>query len=102
MLPRRCPSLVGLDPAVVNEKFGQYLTGTVLNSRQQEFVKMVIDYVRVNGEISSNDIVNEWPFKAMPPAVQLFGDKMPLLLNVITELERLLPRRRNRAKALPF
>ena len=85
-------SLVGLDPAVVNEKFGQYLTGTVLNSRQQEFVKMVIDYVRVNGEISSNDIVNEWPFKAMPPAVQLFGDKMPLLLNVITELERLLPK----------
>ena len=53
---------------------------------------MVIDYVRVNGEISSNDIVNEWPFKAMPPAVQLFGDKMPLLLNVITELERLLPK----------
>lgn len=84
-------SLVGLDQAAVNEKFGQYLTGTVLNASQQEFVKMVINYVRVNGEISGDDIVNKWPFMAMPPAVQLFGNKMPHLLNVIKELEGLLP-----------
>jgi len=76
-----------------DSKFIYYaLKSTVLNSNQQEFVKMAINYVRVNGEISSNDIVNSWPFKAMPPAVQLFGDKMPLLLNVIAELEKLVPR----------
>jgi type I restriction enzyme R subunit len=85
-------SLVGLDQAAVNEKFGQYLTGTVFNSNQQEFVKMVINYVRENGEITRSDLVNSYPFKFMKPAIQLFGDKMPLLLNVITELEKLLPR----------
>ena len=84
-------SLVGLDQDAVNEKFGQYLTGNVLNSNQQEFVKMVIDYVRENGEISRNDLVNSYPFQFMHP-VQLFGDKMPLLLNVIAELEKLVPR----------
>jgi type I restriction enzyme R subunit len=84
-------SLVGLDQDAVNEKFGQYLTGNILNSNQQEFVKMVINYVRENGEISRNDLVNSYPFQFLHP-VQLFGDKMPLLLNVITELEKLLPR----------
>ena len=84
-------SLVGLDQAAVNEKFGRYLTGTVFNSNQQEFVKMVINYVRENGEITRSDLVNSYPFKFMKPAIQLFGDKMPLLLNVITELEKLIP-----------
>lgn len=84
-------SLVGLDQAAVNEMFGQYLTGNILNSRQQEFVKMIINYVRENGEISRNDLVNSYPFQFLQP-VQLFGDKMPLLLNAIMELEKLLPR----------
>ena len=84
-------SLVGLDQEAVNEKFGQYLTGTVFNSSQQEFIKMVINYVRENGEITRNDLVNSYPFKFLHP-VQLFGDKMPILLNVVTELEKLLPR----------
>ena len=84
-------SLVGLDQEAVNEKFGQYLTGTVFNSSQQEFIKMVINYVRENGEITRNDLVNSYPFKFLHP-VQLFGDKMPILLNVVTELEKLLTR----------
>ena len=84
-------SLVGLDQAAVNEKFGQYLTGTVFNSNQQEFVKMVINYVRENGEITRSDLVNSYPFRFLQP-VQLFGDKMPILLNVIAELEKLVPR----------
>jgi type I restriction enzyme R subunit len=84
-------SLVGLDQAAVNEKFGQYLTGTVFNSNQQEFVKMVINYVRENGEITRSDLVNSYPFRFLQP-VQLFGDKMPILLSVIAELEKLLPK----------
>ena len=82
-------SLVGLDQEAVNEKFGQYLTGTVFNSSQQEFIKMVINYVRENGEITRNDLVNSYPFKFLQP-VQLFGDKMPLLLDVISKLEHLV------------
>ena len=82
-------SLVGLDQEAVNEKFGQYLTGTVFNSSQQEFIKMVINYVRENGEITRNDLVNSYPFKFLHP-VQLFGDKMPLLLDVISKLEHLV------------
>lgn len=84
-------SLVGLDQESINEKFGEYLTGTVFNSSQQEFVKTVINYVRENGEITRSDLVNAYPFKFMQP-VQLFGEKLPLLLNVITELEKLLPK----------
>ena len=60
------------------------------SSVPQEFVKMVINYVRENGEITRNDLVNSYPFQFLQP-VQLFGDKMPHLLNVIKELEGLLP-----------
>ena len=50
---------------------------------------MVINYVRENGEITRNDLVNSYPFKFLHP-VQLFGDKMPLLLDVISKLEHLV------------
>lgn len=83
-------SLTELDKETVNEKFGQYLTGNVFNAKQQEFVKVVIGYVRENGEITREDLVNAFPFNFMHP-VQLFGDKLPLLLDVITTLEQLIP-----------
>lgn len=83
-------SLTGLDQEAVNEKFGQYLTGNVFDAKQQEFVKVVIGYVRENGEITRDDLVNAFPFNLMHP-VQLFGDKLPLLLDVITTLEQLIP-----------
>ena len=83
-------SLVGLDQAAVNEKFGQYLTGTVFNSNQQEFVKMIINYVRENGEITCNDLANSYPFRLLN-AIQLFGEKMPILRDLVRSLEKLLP-----------
>ena len=42
-------SLVGLSQEAVNEKFGGYLNGNLLNSQQQEFVWTIISYGKTGG-----------------------------------------------------
>ena len=75
-------SLVGLSPEAVNEKFGEYLSGNRLNARQQEFVKTVIDYVRVNGDIEVADLVNTEPFNSYD-IQEVFGIDVPALVSII-------------------
>ena len=55
-------SLVGVSQEVVNERFGEYLSGNTFNSQQQEFVQTIINYVRENGDIELGDMVNSEPF----------------------------------------
>ena len=55
-------SLIGLSQEAVNEKFGEYLSGNLLNSQQQEFVRTIINYVRENGDVELEDMVNTEPF----------------------------------------
>lgn len=55
-------SLVGLSQEAINEKFGEYLNYSALNSVQQEFVHAVINYVRENGDVKREDMVNTAPF----------------------------------------
>ena len=55
-------SLIGLSQEAVNEKFGAYLSGNLFNSQQQEFVRTIINYVRNNGDIQVEDLVNAEPF----------------------------------------
>ena len=51
---------------------------------------MIINYVRENGEITCNDLANSYPFRLLN-AVQLFGEKMPILRDLVRSLEKLLP-----------
>ena len=83
-------TLAGLDMAVVQERFGKYLEGNLFNSAQQEFVDAIIRYVRENGEITRTDIANAPQFIDDDP-VALFGEKMPDLLEFITQIEKACP-----------
>lgn len=55
-------SLIGLSQEAVNIKFGEYLNGNTFNSQQQEFIKTIINYVRENGDVVVDDLVNTEPF----------------------------------------
>ena len=83
-------SLAGLDAEAERERFGQYFTGNVFNSDQQEFIKLVVNYIKENGEITGDIVVNQYPFKQLKP-VSVFGDKMPILVQLIKDFESLLP-----------
>ena len=75
-------SLVGLDQQAINEKFGEFLNENVLNSQQQEFLQTIINYVKENGDIESEDLLNVSPFDNYD-ILELFGEKIKVLQYVI-------------------
>lgn len=75
-------SLVGLEQSVINEKFGDFLSGNVLNPQQQEFVKTIIDYVRENGNIELSDLANTSPFNEYP-ILDIFGENITILQTIV-------------------
>lgn len=78
-------SLIGLNQDAVNEKFSEYLSGNLLNSQQQEFIRMLINYVRENGDIELSDIVNTEPFSSYD-LNGIFGINLPIIKSVVSML----------------
>ena len=78
-------SLIGLNQEAVNEKFGEYLNGNLLNSMQQEFVKTIINYARENGDISLEDMVNTEPFNNYDLS-EVFGTNLITVVSIVNTL----------------
>ena len=78
-------SLIGLSQEAVNEKFGDYLSGNRFNSQQQEFVRTIINYVRENGDIILDDMVNTEPF-ANYNISELFGIEVKAIISIVNTL----------------
>ena len=55
--------IVGLDQMAINKLFAEYLRQYNFNSKQQEFLNLIVNYVRENGDIEAEDLVNVEPFK---------------------------------------
>jgi type I restriction enzyme R subunit len=75
-------SIVGIDQEAINQKFSKYLKDNSLSSKQQEFVKEIIDYVRLNGDILREDLPNISPFSDYDIG-KLFDRKVDIIFNVI-------------------
>lgn len=78
-------SLIGLSQEAVNEKFGAYLSGNVFNSQQQEFIMTIINYVRENGDVEVQDMVNREPFSDYD-LNELFGVDVPVIVEIVNTL----------------
>lgn len=78
-------SLVGMSQEAVNEKFGEYLSGNLLNAQQQEFVRTIINYVRENGDIELSDLVNTEPFNNYD-LNEMFGVNLSAIVAVVNVL----------------
>ena len=74
------PFVFGL---LINEKFGEFLSGNILNPQQQEFVKTIIDYVRENGNIELSDLANTSPFNDYS-IIDIFGDNIEILQRIVS------------------
>lgn len=55
-------SIVGIDREKALQQYGKFLTDTVLNPEQEEYLGTIISYVCENGDITGNTMVNERPF----------------------------------------
>lgn len=75
-------SLVGVSQDTINEKFGEFLNGNTLNAQQQEFVKGIIDYVRENGDIRREDLIEKSPFDQQFVG-DLFGENISIVIQIV-------------------
>ena len=75
-------SIVGIEQDAINEKFGEFLSGNTFNSQQQEFVKSIIDYVRENGDIEAEDLIEKSPFDGYD-IITMFGTQAQILRNIV-------------------
>lgn len=75
-------SIVGIEQEAINRKFGEFLSGNLFNSQQQEFVKAIIDYVRENGDIQVEDLLEKQPFDSCD-IVAMFGQQVSIVRNII-------------------
>ena len=78
-------SIAGIDQTAINERFGEFLSGNILNSQQQEFVKAIIDYVRENGDIIAEDLLDKSPFDSYD-ILTLFNDNVPIIMNIVNTM----------------
>jgi len=72
-------SLVGLSQDAINEKFGEYLGSNRFNSVQQEFLQSIIDYVRENGDILRETLIEDEPFNNYDVGTIFDGDVTPVI-----------------------
>ena len=75
-------SLIGIDQDAVNKKFGEYLNAHQLNSKQQEFINVIVKYVQKNGDIELADLLKTDPFKSIDWNELFGGDVEPIKYTV--------------------
>lgn len=75
-------SIVGISQEAINEKLGEFLNDTSLNSMQQEFLKVIINFVKENGDITVDDLINSEPFESIGIA-NIFYDNIDKVKDVV-------------------
>ena len=81
-LPAFIRKNIMLNQEAINEKLAEYFVMDELTSEQQEFIRQVILFVKQNGDITMDDVVNNAPF-ADYDLVELFDGKIEVLSNVL-------------------
>ena len=80
-------SLIGVDRKHAMERFNEFLSDSVLNADQEEFLKDVITYVCENGDIGPETVVNESPFDEQ---IEVFGDKLVPLRHYLENIHNVI------------
>ena len=69
--------IVGLDREAISALFADYLSQYNFNSKQQEFLHQIVDFVLQNGDIDYDDLYDSEPFKYQD-YTDIFVDTEPL------------------------
>ncbi len=78
--------LVGLDKETTNQIFSKYINDNKLNSKQIEFVKVLKQYLIVNGIISL-DRLKEQPFSTIGSISEIFKDNINTFNEIKEDIE---------------
>lgn len=78
-------SIVGISQEAINSKLGEFINDSSLNSSQQEFLKVIVNFVKENGDITIDDIINTSPFDSKDVG-ELFKYKIDTVKKVVNVL----------------
>ena len=81
-------SLIGVDRKQAMARFNEFLSDSVLNADQEEFLKDIITYVCENGDITTDTVVNEAPFEGH--VMEVFDDKIVPLTRYINDIHNVI------------
>ena len=82
---------MGVDREAVNEAFSEFLTEERLNLNQMRFVRLIIDYIVVNGNIDDNKVLMGEPFKSVGSITSLFKDDLGTakqIMEVVAQIKK--------------
>ena len=79
---------VGMDRAALEEAFAEFLQENRLNLRQIDFIKRIIDYLAVNGEMVPQD-VKKSAFAGLNNVAQLFKGKTTEVKEIFAKVEEI-------------
>lgn len=79
--------IVGVDREVVNAAFSEFMREERLNLNQMRFVRLMMDYITVNGNIEDNQVLMKDPFRSVGSITALFRDDMSVAHEIMKVAE---------------
>lgn len=82
-------SLVGINRDMALQKFSQFIDSNTLNSVQLEYLKFILDYVSVNGDIDGQILTNKEPFNEFD-WIKVYGQDTIKVKNFVDDIHRVV------------
>ncbi|MCQ2256707.1 MAG: DEAD/DEAH box helicase family protein [Bacteroidaceae bacterium] len=82
-------SMIGVDRIVALQMFSKFLSDNTLNSMQEEYIKTIISYVCENGDITTQNLIEDAPFCDYD-WVETFGEKLISVRNYVNEIHEVV------------
>lgn len=79
--------IVGVDQEVVNAAFSEFMSAEKLNINQMRFVRLMIDYITVNGNIEDNQVLMKDPFRSVGSITALFKEDLSMAQQIMKVAE---------------
>ncbi|WPD22772.1 MAG: DEAD/DEAH box helicase family protein [Candidatus Electrothrix scaldis] len=87
-LLRLVARLVGLERSTANELFSEFIADQSLNSKQMEFVHLIVNHVVENGCLEKA-ILNDHPFNKHGMLIDLFAGKLDVVQKIVHRIDEL-------------
>ena len=79
--------IVGVDREAVNAAFSEFMSEEKLNLNQMRFVRLMMDYITVNGNIEDNQVLTKDPFRSVGSITALFRDDLSVAQKIMKVAE---------------
>ena len=79
----------GMDQQAANEAFNEFLNEEKLNADQIRFVRLIVDYISVNGMIEDRRVMMDEPFRSVGSIGQIFENDMDIAMKIMTVIDQI-------------